>query len=79
MNRLHEGYEGFIIIGLILILVGFILIMFPFISKLVPTVKIPSIIWWTYRTDNFYFATSPILIIISVISLLLFILQRSFR
>ncbi|MBS7626390.1 hypothetical protein KEJ51_05040 [Candidatus Bathyarchaeota archaeon] len=75
-----ENYEGFIIIGLILIVLGFVLIMFPFVSRLIPTIgKLPPIIWWTYRTDNFYFATSPILIIISVVSILLFILQRFLR
>jgi len=75
-----ENYEGFVIIGLILILLGFILIMFPFISRLIPSLgRVPSIIWWTYRSDGFHFATSPILIIISILSLLFFIFSRYFR
>ena len=77
---MSEEFEGFTILGLILILLGFILVMLPFIAKLLPSLgKVPSIIWWTYRSDNFYFATSPILIIISIVSLLFFIFGRHFR
>jgi len=75
-----EEYEGFTIIGLILIFLGFLFIMLPFISRILPSLgKIPSILWWTYRSDNFYFATSPILIIISIASLLIFIFSRYLR
>jgi hypothetical protein len=75
-----KKYEGFTILGLILIVLGLIMIVLPFISKLFPSFeRIPSIIWWTYRSDNFYFATSPILIIVSVASLLLFIFGRYLR
>jgi hypothetical protein len=75
-----EEYEGFMIIGLILIFLGFLFIMLPFISRILPSLgKIPSILWWTYRSDNFYFATSPILIIISIASLLIFIFSRYLR
>ncbi len=75
-----EEYEGFMIIGLILILLGFLFIMLPFVSRILPSLgKVPSILWWTYRSDNFYFATSPILIVISIISLLVFIFSRYLR
>jgi hypothetical protein len=75
-----EDFSVFTILGLVLILLGFLRVMFPFIARQIPSLgKLPPIIWWTYRTDNFYFATSPILIIISIVSLLLFILGRYFR
>jgi hypothetical protein len=75
-----EEYEGLTVIGLLLMLLGFLLIVIPFISRFLPSYeKIPPLIWWTYRSDHFYFATSPILIIISIVSLMLFILGRSLR
>jgi len=75
-----EDFSIFTILGLVLILLGFLLVMFPFIARQIPSLgKLPPIIWWTYRTDNFYFATSPILIIVSIVSLLLFVLGRYFR
>jgi len=77
---MSEDYGVFTILGLILIVLGFFLVMFPFIARQIPSIgKLPPIIWWTYRTDNFYFATSPILIIISIVFFLLFILGRHFR
>ncbi len=75
-----EEYGAFTVLGLLLILLGFLLIMIPVVSRSFPSLeKIPPIIWWTYRSDNFYFATSPILIIISIVSLLLFVLSRYLR
>ena len=75
-----EEYGAFTLLGLLLILLGFLLIMMPFVSRFFPSLeKIPPIIWWTYRSDHFYFATSPILIIISIVSLMLFILGRYLR
>ena len=75
-----EDFSAFTMLGLVLILLGFLLVMFPFIARQIPSLgKLPPIIWWTYRTDNFYFATSPILIIVSIVSLLLFVLGRYFR
>ena len=75
-----EEYEVSTVLGLLLILLGFILIMIPFVSRFFPSLeKIPPIIWWTYRSDHFYFATSPILIIISIVSLIFFVLGRYLR
>jgi len=75
-----KGYHEVTLIGLILVILGFILILLPFLSKFLPSIeRIPSIIWWSYKRDNFYFATSPILIIISTISLILFIFSRYIR
>ncbi len=64
-------------LGVMLLLLGVILIAIPFLAKVVPSLdKIPPIILWVYKKDGFYFATSPILIIISLISIILFLLRR---
>ena len=58
--------------GMLLILLGLIFVFLPYLVKMVPTLE--GLPWWIlyiYRSDGFYFATSPILIIISVLSFLL--------
>jgi len=58
------------LLGAILIAVGIVLVALPLVAKYIPNVEeIPWIILWVYRKDSFVFATSPILIIISVLFL----------
>ena len=75
-----KDYHGVTLIGLILVILGFFLILLPVLSKFLPPIeRIPSIIWWSYKKNNFYFATSPILILISIASLIFFIFSRYIR
>lgn len=68
--------QSFRILGLLFLVLGVIFLAVPFLSKLVPSIeKLPPILFWVYKKDGFYFATSPILIIISVISVLLYLLK----
>lgn len=65
-------YRPFTILGLLLIVSGLLLVLLPFLARHLPSLeKLPWIILWVYRRDGFYFATSPLLIIVSLISLLL--------
>ena len=60
-------------IGITFILIGIALIVVPIIIRLIPTVNIKRIPWillYVYKRDGFFFATSPILIIIGVAYLL---------
>jgi len=63
-------------LGITLILLGVVFIAHPYISRVVDIDKIPWIIIWVYRSDRFTFATSPILLLVSVISLLLTYFRR---
>jgi hypothetical protein len=70
------SYQTFVIPGLILILLGIILIAIPFLAKVSPSIeKLPTLLVWVYRSDGFYFVTSPILIIISVISIIVYLVK----
>jgi hypothetical protein len=70
-------YRPFTILGLLLIVSGLLLVLLPFLARHLPSLeKLPWIILWVYRRDGFYFATSPLLIIVSLISLLLNIFNR---
>ena len=63
--------------GWILILLGIIFVTLPYIARVVPNIdRIPWWILWVYRSDGFYFATSPLLIFISIASLLWSLLRR---
>jgi hypothetical protein len=54
--------------GAILIILGVILFITPLFLERVPFLeKVPWIILYVYRSNNFIFVTSPILIIISII------------
>ncbi|MCL5067839.1 MAG: hypothetical protein M1368_05745 [Thaumarchaeota archaeon] len=68
----------FYILGAILILLGVAFFILPLIARsgMLNNVRIPWIILYVYRSDGFTFVTSPILILISVASLILFALRR---
>ncbi|MBS7644334.1 hypothetical protein KEJ26_07170 [Candidatus Bathyarchaeota archaeon] len=75
-----EWYYPFTWIGLIMIALGVLFILIPFIVKYAPAIeKLPPILVYVYRHNNFYFATSPILIIVSILSILAFLFSRYLR
>jgi hypothetical protein len=68
----------FYFVGVALVLLGIAFILIPILARsgMFSGFKIPSIILYTYNKDGFYFATSPLLIIISAISILIFLIRR---
>lgn len=64
------------LLGVFPILLGVVFVALPYISRVVDVEKIPWIILYVYRSDGFVFATSPLLLILSVLSLLLAYLRR---
>lgn len=72
-----KDYAPFTLVGIVFIVAGIILVILPFIAQHIPSLeKIPWILVWTYRSDNFVFVTSPILIIITIVSFILTYLKR---
>lgn len=72
-----EDYQSLTFVGIVLIVVGIILVILPFIARHIPNLeKVPWIIIWVYKSNGFLFATSPLLIILTIISLILSILKR---
>lgn len=72
-----EDYQPFTLIGVALIIVGVVLVVLPFIARYIPSVeKVPWIIIWVYKSNGFIFATSPLLIIITIISVILSLLRK---
>jgi hypothetical protein len=63
--------------GWILILLGVIFVALPYLARFIPNVeKIPWWILWVYRSNGFTFATSPILIFISILSIIISLVRR---
>jgi len=63
-------------LGIFLIIVGAALVLLPTLAKHVDLSRVPSWIIYVYKHDGFYFVTSPLLIIISIISVIVYILTR---
>ena len=66
------------VLGIMSIVLGALLFIAPILLGKMPSLEnIPWIILYVYRKDGFVFVTSPLLIMISIVSLLWWILTRS--
>lgn len=64
-------------LGWMLILLGIIFVTLPYLARLVPSIeRLPWFVVYIYRSDGFYFATSPLLILLSILSLIWGYLRR---
>ncbi len=63
-------------LGIALILIGVALVLLPIVGKYVDLSQVPSWLIYVYHSDGFYFVTSPILIVLSLIALAVFLLRR---
>ena len=64
--------EPFTLLGLVLIMSGIVLVLLPIITRHLPSLeRLPWFIVWVYRSDGFFFATSPLLIVLSLIWVLM--------
>lgn len=63
-------------LGIALTLVGAALVLLPILGKYIDLSRIPSWLIYVYRSDGFYFITSPLLLALSAISLIVYLLTR---
>lgn len=70
-----EVYQFLTLSGILFIIIGLVLILLPVIANYLPSIEklenLPPILIYIYRGDNFYFVTSPLLILISLVLLIL--------
>ncbi|MCW4050047.1 MAG: hypothetical protein NWE89_09975 [Candidatus Bathyarchaeota archaeon] len=72
-----EPYRPFTVMGWFLIILGIIFVALPYITRVVPDIeKVPWVILWVYKRNGFYFATSPLLIFLSILSVIWSYLRR---
>jgi intracellular septation protein A len=73
-----DNQQSFTLVGIVLIILGVIFVAPPLLAKYMPDLeKLPWIVFWVYKREGFYFATSPLLIIISIISLIVSYLLKT--
>lgn len=65
----------FSLLGIILMLLGLAFLIAPVIARYFDVERIPSWLIYVYRSNGFYFVTSPILILISLVLLVLHLLE----
>jgi hypothetical protein len=66
-----DPYRPFSIMGWFLIIMGILFVALPYFARILPNPsKIPWYLLWVYRNNGFTFATSPILILISILSII---------
>jgi len=62
-------------LGVFLVLLGLALLAAPILLRHVDAERIPRWLIYVYRSDGFYFVTSPILLLLSLIFLAIYILK----
>ena len=68
---MEPNYQPFTTLGLILIVSGLLLVLLPFLARYLPSLDlVPWLLIWVYRRDGFIFVTSPLLILLSLLSLI---------
>lgn len=68
----------FYLTGAFFVVLGVAFIVLPLLAKsgALSSLKIPWIFLYTYNKNGFFFATSPILIVVSIIGILLSVFRR---
>jgi hypothetical protein len=69
---------GFYLIGAVLILLGVAFFLIPLLSSTgaLNNVKIPWFLLYVYKSSGFYFVTSPVLILITLITIVILLARR---
>ncbi|MFQ6135232.1 MAG: hypothetical protein ACE5KU_05395 [Nitrososphaerales archaeon] len=79
LSKMPEGGGVFTALGIMFILLGIALVIIPAVVRYLPSKdfldRIPWIILYVYRQDNFTFVTSPLLILISLAFILYALLR----
>ena len=63
-------------LGIALILVGFAIVLIPIVGAYIDIPKVPSWLIYVYHSDGFYFVTSPLLLALSIVALVIYLLGR---
>lgn len=64
------------LLGIALILIGVALVVLPIIGKYMDFSQVPSWLIYVYHSDGFYFVTSPLLLVLSLIALIAYFWVR---
>lgn len=63
-------------LGIALILIGTAIVLLPIIGRYFDLSQVPSWLIYVYHSDGFYLVTSPLLLLLSLVSFIVFFLKR---
>jgi hypothetical protein len=63
-------------LGIALILTGVALVLLPVLDKYIDLPPVPSWLIYVYHGNGIYFVTSPLLLVLSAIALIVYLLTR---
>jgi hypothetical protein len=63
-------------LGVAFVLIGVALIALPLLGRHIDFSKIPPWLVYVHRGDGFYFVTSPFLLLLSILSLAIYLLKK---
>ncbi|HDI12807.1 MAG TPA: hypothetical protein ENF64_01680 [Hadesarchaea archaeon] len=66
----------FTLLGITLILLGAAFLLLPVIGKYIDLSNVPSWLVYIYHRNGFYFATSPLLLVFSLVVFIIYVLTR---
>jgi hypothetical protein len=64
------------LLGIVLILMGVAFVLLPILGSYIDFSQVPSWLIYIYHSDGFYFVTSPLLILLSLVMLIVYLLTR---
>lgn len=63
-------------LGVALIFIGVALVLFPILGKYIDLSQVPSWLIYIYHNNGFYFVTSPLLLMLSLATVIVYFLTR---
>ncbi|KUO41727.1 MAG: hypothetical protein AVW05_00795 [Hadesarchaea archaeon DG-33] len=63
-------------LGVALILIGVALVLLPILGKYIDLSQVPSWLIYIYHSNGFYFVTSPLLLVLSIVAFIAYFLMR---
>lgn len=65
------------VIGILFLVLGVLMLLLPFLERIAPSLdELPWFLIYVYKRGDFYLVTSPLLIVLSLFSLLLYLVGR---
>lgn len=76
VNYFSGAMHQLTLLGIAFILIGVALVLLPILGKYIDLSQVPPWLIYIYRSDGFYFVTSPLLLVLSIVALIAYILMR---
>jgi len=77
-TQMSEMQRMTTVLGILFLVLGALMLLLPFLERSLPSLnELPWFLIYVYRRGDFFFVTSPILIILSLLSVVLYVVSRT--